>query len=369
MYARGRRSLIQADFHYDGQHQRRSLKTTDRSVAVERALELEARIQTGTFEQGRQVGRTRSLRNATLAYALEVFVDGKLTNGVRPKTISKYAGTLRGFAAFAARGGVIRVGRATLPLVDAYRAWRRTVVVRGRLVGPAQMYHDAALLKQFFKWCADRGMTASNPLANQRFHKPTPRRCQRVLTLDQINAVLATLPERSRGPVAVLAFAGMRSSDCRNLMVDDVDLDAGWVYVRSRDGAPTKCGNEWKTPIHPRLEAVLRTLSLPAGGYLFNASPSPRHPLADLPINTKLLNEGFIKALKELGLPAGRDAGFTIHSLRHFFKSFCICHGAPREYVDAWQGHAGVSRASDLYVHTLDAESRRLMNRVPFGPT
>lgn len=66
-------------------------------------------------------------------------------------------------------------------------------------------------------------------------------------------------------------------------------------------------------------------------------------------------------------MPAGRESGFTIHSLRHFFKSFCISHGVPREYVDAWQGHASIRSPSDLYVHTFDAESQRLMKQVPFG--
>jgi integrase len=92
------------------------------------------------------------------------------------------------------------------------------------------------------------------------------------------------------------------------------------------------------------------------------------HDVGDVitPLNTNLLNEKFVQELKQLRLPAGRDAGFTIHSWRHCFESFCICHGAPREYVDAWQGHAGISRASDLYVHVFDEESQRLMNRVTF---
>jgi integrase len=66
-------------------------------------------------------------------------------------------------------------------------------------------------------------------------------------------------------------------------------------------------------------------------------------------------------------MPGGRDGGFTIHSRRHFFKTFCITHGVPREYVDAWQGHKSIRTASDHYVHTIDAESLRRMKSVPFG--
>jgi integrase len=102
-------------------------------------------------------------------------------------------------------------------------------------------------------------------------------------------------------------------------------------------------------------------------GYFFTAPPSRKYSSGGRPINTKHLNDDFVRIVKKLGMPAGRDAGYTIHSPRHFFKSFCISHGVPREYVDAWQGHASIKSASDLYVHTFDAESQRLMSLVPSG--
>jgi integrase len=131
--------------------------------------------------------------------------------------------------------------------------------------------------------------------------------------------------------------------------------------------ARTKVGNDWRVPLHLRLAGILRALPMPKDGFLFTAPPSTKYPDGGHWINTKHLNDDFVKTVIKLGMPAGRDHGFTIHSLRHFFKSFCVTHGVPREYVDDWQGHKSIKSASDLYVHTFEDESRRLMNSVPFG--
>ncbi len=245
-----------------------------------------------------------------------------------------------------------------LSLIDAYQEYRSRQKVRGEKIGPTQKYHDISLLKRFLLWCADRKMTLDNPLANQKFSKPTPKRRGSSPTMEQVNTILPALPPRIHAPVAVLAFGGMRSANCRQLLIEDVDLDEGWIHVRSREGAESKVGNEWKVPIHPRLADVLRAAPWPKSGYLFTAPPSRKYPKGGHWISTKHLNEDFVKVLKKLAIPSGRKTGFTIHSLRRFFKSFCISHGVPREYVDAWQ----VTRASDPHRISMSTRSTRTVS-------
>ena len=82
------------------------------------------------------------------------------------------------------------------------------------------------------------------------------------------------------------------------------------------------------------------------------------------------INEQFQELLKQLKIPAGKkNDGFTFHSLRSFFKTFCINAGIPREVVDYWQDHAGDRRptAGDLYYKLSDEDSQAFMNKVPFG--
>lgn len=53
----------------------------------------------------------------------------------------------------------------------------------------------------------------------------------------------------------------------------------------------------------------------------------------------KRLNEQFTRLVVRLGMPAGRDAGFVVHSLRHFFETLTVNAGIPQRVIDAWLGH------------------------------
>jgi integrase len=367
IFQRGKGRTYQAEFHYRGQHRVRTLKTDNLKVATQRAIKLALQIQEGTLDVDQVLQPVVAASQVMLDSAVDAYIAYLTDAGNRPSTLKKYRGTLAGFVAFSGTKKVCRIDQVTLSLIDAYMAHRSKQSVRGRKTGKVQKYHDLSLLKRFLQWCADRQMIGANPLERQKVSRPPTHRREECLTLAQVDRILSALPARMQGPVAVLAFGGMRSANCSQLLVDDIDLQGGWIHVRSREGATTKMGNEWKVPIHSRLKAILEALPRPSRGYFFTVAPSRKFPDGGHWVNMRHLNDDFVATLKKLGIPAGRDKGFTIHSLRHFFKSICIGHGVPREYVDAWQGHASIRSASDLYVHTFDVESQRLMKQVPFG--
>lgn len=68
-----------------------------------------------------------------------------------------------------------------------------------------------------------------------------------------------------------------------------------------------------------------------------------------------------------LGLPAGRDGGFTLHSLRHFFETFTVNAGIPQRVVDTWLGHRSDRSMAAVYYRLKDEDSQRFMKKVPFG--
>jgi integrase len=240
---RGKKGVYQADYHYAGEHRRRSLKTSNKKIAIERATKLAAQIYDGTLDAAPENHASSAVTQTTLTAAIEAYLVTKKASGLRPKTLAKYGGTLTAFGEFATMKKATRVDQVTLELFDAYRTSRSEQKVRGKAIGKTQMYHDSSLLSRFLYWCVDRNMIAVNPLASQKLSRPTPKRKEVVLTLEHLNAILAALPKRIVAPVAVLAFGGMRSANCRNLMVHDIDLEGGWIYIRSRDGSETKCGN------------------------------------------------------------------------------------------------------------------------------
>ena len=79
-------------------------------------------------------------------------------------------------------------------------------------------------------------------------------------SLKQVESILAATPQRVRPAVAILAFTGMRSGEFQRLKPGDVDLDGGWIFIRSLDGAETKTRQSRKVPIHARLRPHLQAL-------------------------------------------------------------------------------------------------------------
>jgi integrase len=63
----------------------------------------------------------------------------------------------------------------------------------------------------------------------------------------------------------------------------------------------------------------------------------------------------------------GRPAGLAIHSLRHFFETFCANAGIPQRAVDTWLGHHSDKSMAAVYYRLRDEDSQAFILRVPFG--
>jgi integrase len=186
-------------------------------------------------------------------------------------------------------------------------------------------------------------------------------------SLAQINTILTASQGRFMMMLGVLAFTGMRSGELQRLRKEDLDLTANWMHIVSRAGAETKTRHSRKVPLHTRLRALLETLPKSRGPWLFTADPSRKFPMGDHHISTKKLNDRFQALLKRLGMPVGREHGFTIHSLRHSFETICVNAGIPQRAIDAWLGHTTDKSMGAVYYKLRDEDSQGFMEKVPFG--
>jgi integrase len=66
-------------------------------------------------------------------------------------------------------------------------------------------------------------------------------------------------------------------------------------------------------------------------------------------------------------MPIGRESGYTLHSLRRFFETFCINSGMPQRAVDVWMGHRSDKSMGAVYYSLSDAEWQAMMAKVPFS--
>ena len=352
IYPRGKSKVYCADFWHADQHRRVSLETSNKKVATQRAVKLAADLDDGTYAAPVPPTHISTAVNRYLAF-LE-------SEGRARKTLVRYRGELETFDRFCAGRRVQRLGQIGMLLFDEYRADRRKVHVEWTV------YHESVVVKQFLNWCRQRQLLVANPLQDYRLAKPR-REPKGGPALEQVHAILAAARGPDRIHLAMLAFCGMRSGELRHLRPVDVDLRGNWVHIVSRVGAETKTRDTWKVPLHPLLKELLEPLPPRQHHWFFTAAPSGRYPEGGHWISTKKLNDRFLRTLRDLGLPAGRKSGgFTVHSLRHFFKTHCINAGVPKAVVDTWQGHRIDQTVGAQYYKLADADSQRFMNQVSF---
>ncbi|MBI3410994.1 MAG: site-specific integrase [Planctomycetes bacterium] len=352
IYKRGKKSIWCADFWRDGQHCRQSLKTANEKVARQRALQLEVELATGSYHQ--------PPRDCTFEQSIEDYLAFLVTENRAPKTLVKYRGILVTFKDLIGSLGVTRLRQFSVTHFDRFRGERK------KNHHPKTMYTEGVVVKQFWKWCKSRKLVRENPLAEFKLTKP-PLIPKEGPSIAQIDTILATVTGQFRLILAVLAFTGMRSGELQRLRKEDLDLVGNWLHVTSRTGAETKTKFSRKVPLHPRLRMLFQQKPRNPGPWLFTAKPSRKYPAGDHWIGTKKLNDRFIELLARLKLPVGRDAGFTIHSLRHAFETITVNAGIPQRAVDAWLGHHGDKSMAAVYYKLKDEESQAFMLRVPFG--
>lgn len=355
IYSRGKKQIYCADFWQDGAHHRLSLKTRNKKVAIQRAVQLDADLIAGKFKT--------PPKPTKIGKAIDAYLDYLTSEGRARKTIVRYRGELDGFCDFSKSQRVTQLSQITIVLFDKYRADRKKVHAE------RTVHHESVVVKQWLKWCKQRRMLTENPLDEYKLEKPAfdPKGGP---SLDQVNQILEAAKEPQRTQYAVLAFTGMRSAEEQHLLQSDVDFKGNWIHILSRDGAETKTRESRKVPIHPRLRALLETVPKTKHQWFFTAGPSNKYPDGGHWTNTRSLNEDFLSILRHLDIPAGRkEGGFTVHSLRHFFKTFSINAGIPKPVADTWQGHHGDHSASAMYYKLSDADSQKFILKVPFGGT
>ncbi|MDA1055274.1 MAG: site-specific integrase [Planctomycetota bacterium] len=299
-------------------------------------------------------------KSTTIDEAIDDYIKYIETEGRRSKTTVRYRGILSVFSAFSAHQGVKLLAQITTILVDQYRAERKKVLA------PKSMRNEAVSLKSFLKWCKQRRLLVNNPMEDMTFQKPVPK-SKGGPSLGHIDCLLGTARGLRSSQFAVLASTGMRSGELQRLRPDDVDLVGNWIHVVSRDGAETKTGHSRKVPIHSRLRPYLEAMPTKSRPWFFTATRSAKYPDGNHHINTKHVNEDLQKMLTRLEIPASRDGGFTVHSLRHSFETICVNSGIPQRVIDTWLGHRSDTSMASIYYRLSDADSQRFINQVPFG--
>lgn len=226
-------------------------------------------------------------------------------------------------------------------------------------LSPSSIYLEIAALKSFFKFAYDRKYVSENPAENLSF----PRRWKRLpksLTDDEIDALLQ--PEKEETPASLcdqaileLAYAsGLRLSELRNLRLEQLHLDAGFIVVIGK-------GNKERV--------------VPVGSKAINAIEKylkfgrPKLVKKRSPATVFLTNRGTAFAhatlwrrIKIRARRAGISRNITPHMLRHSFATHLLERGADLRIIQELLGHASI-QTTEIYTHVAGSRLKEIHKR------
>lgn len=190
-------------------------------------------------------------------------------------------------------------------------------------------------------------------------------------TRDEIRAIIAAAAGRWRPVVLTAIFTGLRASELRGLRWDHIDFDKRELHVRQRAdryskiGKPKSESGERTVPLTPMVLNTLREWKLACpnseAGLIFPSSGGlVEH-------HKNIVERGLIPTLLAAGVTIEEDgpdgkpvkrAKYTgLHSLRHFYASWCINRRVdgglelPAKVVQERLGHSSIIMTMDVYGH------------------
>lgn len=261
----------------------------------------------------------------------------------------------------APRIGGMKLSRITAPAVNAFvdqlladgrsrEMCKRVLVSLSAIVTEAQR----------------RGLVTVN---NVRSASPVKRSTREEVrpempTREELKAIIDSTPDRWRPLILTLVFTGLRGSELRGLLWDDVDLKRGVLSVRRRVdrfnafGPPKSKAGTRDIPLSPTLLRTLKAwrLACPIGklGLVFPTGAG------GVETHGNILSRVFWPIQVQAGVTVpgadGKpDAKFSMHALRHAAAALWIAQGLSPKRVQTLMGHASIQQTFDQYGYLFEA--------------
>lgn len=329
--------------------------------------------------------------SATVNVAGALWLTTARASGLEPTTVAGYEAHLRlHIAPFI---GAAKINTLGIPAVRAFEdelraAGRSPAMIRKILVSLGTLLADAQ----------ERGLTARNVVRDVRGRRGSGDRRQEkrqkgrlkvgedIPHREEIKAIVAALEGRWRPLILTAIFTGLRASELRGLRWKDLDLEKREVRVHQRAdrfnaiGRPKSISGERTVPAPPIVVNALKEWKLACprrdtgkvdadGGKIMVLDLVFPNGLGNVEQLNNIVRRGFqpaqiaagvtveTEALDDDGRPI-LEAKYTgLHSLRHFYASWCINRkedsglGLPPKVVQERMGHSTITMTMDTYGH------------------
>jgi integrase len=266
--------------------------------------------------------------------------------------------------------GTTKLSQLTVPMVRAFedqlRVDRSPAMVRKAIGSLGAILADAQ----------ERGLVAQNVVRGLRTQRRRGKERHadwrqkgklkigtHIPAPDEIRAIIAHLDGRWRPLLLTAIFTGLRASELRGLRWEDADLKRAELHVNQRAdrfhtiGRPKSEAGERTIPLPPLVVSALREWKLVCPkGTLNLVFPTGKGGVESL---SNIVQRGLqpIQIAAGVVTRAGKAKYPGLHSLRHFYASWCINRRPdgglelPLKVVQARLGHASIEMTADRYGH------------------
>ncbi len=341
---------------YVDQHGDRHLKTfaKKRDADAHHAI-VGAAVRAGTH--------TADSKSVTVAKAAELWLESCDAAGLERTTVCGYRqhADLHIIPVL----GALRLSQLTVPIVRGFEER-----LRQDARSPAMVRKVRRSLGALLADAQERGLVGQNVVRSLRTGRKGERRQNGKIKVgidipspSEVRAIVAHLQGRWRPLLLTAIFTGLRASELRGLPWSNVDLKRGELHVRQRAdrygtiGRTKSEAGERTVPLPPTVTTALREhrLACPRNDRDIVFANS-RGNISALSI---IIAAGFHRAQLAAGIidGDGRAKYKGLHSLRHFYASWCINRRAdgglelPLKVVQARLGHASIQMTADVYGH------------------
>ena len=204
--------------------------------------------------------------------------------------------------------------------------------VKKEKLSSVTVYKNVKMIKTFFKWCVDTGLTEESPA--DRLKNPRPGRPLgqgKAATDAELELILAAVrfKPRDRAVVLLLARSGCRAGEAARLQVRDLNLEDNSALVIGKGDKQRKIWFDQETT--DALRAWLKLRPAVTHGAVFTSVKS-RKPLTSQSISQIIRRLCKVVGCRSLGA----------HSFRHRVGlKFAREHVAPR-VTQAYLGHENI---------------------------
>ncbi|MGB9618780.1 MAG: site-specific integrase [Armatimonadota bacterium] len=262
-------------------------------------------------------------------------------------TISAYLRDLRCFAHALPDVGVRNITHAMVDaaLTDPSVAYSDD----GAPKSAATMHRLKAVIRSFFTWATESGITDTNPaksVATKRLARTPPEfltEAEKRRLLKEVHDRANPLARRDRVIFELFLGTGIRIAELVNLDIDDVDLDGKHIYITGKGGIPQ--AKFLKSSLRTLLRNYLKGRRRLTGSETTALFVSSR--------GTRLCCRQIAQRLAYWLGKAGIQKNVTPHGLRHTFATHLYAATSDLELVKRALDHLCIA-STEIYTHLAD---------------